>query len=191
MGNDSCKCDICFTNEETNLSRSSIITPNTSSKLNHSFISQNNSGFNYTKNNKLLSNINILNNTTYDITNRNKTINNEKNEISENKNINNEIDNDNPKTTCIEKLSNINKNTILKTKNQTNENDKKDNKVITHNNYMLILEKNKLMNSGNHNAGNIRKKNEIYKSFLSQSTKRLNESSLNSVKKKQTVEEYK
>ena len=91
----------------------------------------------------------------------------------------------------LRKKENINKNTILKTKNQTNENDKKDNKVITRNNYMLILEKNKFMNSGNHNAGNIRKKNEIYKSFLSQSTKRLNESSLNSVKKKQTVEEYK
>ena len=185
MGNNSCECNDCYTNKnqtEQNLSHEYIGRQKTLSKNNISFILQNNyilgisSTNNYPSTTKFKSlyknnSPSNLSSTRYNVSNKNiSQINNEKDFIKLNDDINQKNEETNYKLNDKSIENNININNI--------------NNIDNNLKYDINLFKN--------NENKNRRKNDVFKNILlSQSTKRLNESDLNSVIRKSTIREYK
>ena len=204
MGNNACNCDFTPSSNisEKNLSRDIKTAQKILKKCNYTTFILNNSGFDSTKNFQSSSKNNIFcnNYNPSNISNLNKTPKNENIKIYEEKNsekTNNEINNNQNNSFNETNISILNINNNIN--NYINNNDNSDshkilkrnktniNKIEINDN-MLIYEDDKLIN----NSGKNKRKNEVYKTLLmSQSTKRLSESDLNSVIKRPTIDEYK
>ena len=176
MGNNSCKCEDYFSNNkklEKNLSKDNIYTPKTSAK---------NNNFSYSTNNfKSSSNIKNLkyNNRPLNALDIYKIPKN-----TNDKTYSNNLNKDDNKNNF---MNNSLHDDINNTLNKNDNNSKKSKKIIN------VNEK-KYDFSDNNNKTNKYRRNydDIYKNLIiSQSTKRLDESDLNSVIRKSTINEYK
>ena len=193
MGNNICKCQVFDSGNKSEKNLSREYTPKTSSKYISLNMQNNNlSGLNSTKNFHSFSkyrNIDKNNISTSNITNQFIIYNNdEKNKINEYeinaKNVNiednkykNELNH-----SLYDDIKNYNDNQNIINNNNNNSNiNIEDNKLQNNNN---LLKNNKTKNGRN--------SDEVYKILLfTQSTKKLNESDLNSIIRKPTLKEYK